>query len=164
MTAFNQTTDAYPSEAFLGYGGSLWVGDVTSPHIYAKIAEVTKITPGAMTTAAADRTHLQSPEAHREKIPGIRDTGPFGIEGNWLPTDPTQSNDAGGSPQTGGLVYLARTRAIRSWKILLNDPAGTEWPFRGFISSFQPGEISIENIAKFTAEITPTQDVSADLP
>lgn len=159
---FNQTTDSYPSEAFIGYGASLWVGDASSPISYSRVAEVTKITPGAMTTAAADRTHLQSPEAHREKMPGIRDTAPFGIEGNWRPDDPSQSNDPGGSPQSGGLVYLARTRAVRDWKIVLADD--TEWPFRGFISSFQPGEIGVENTAKFNAEITPSKDVSAALP
>ncbi len=159
---FDQTTDSYPAEGFLGYGAALWVGDESSPIGFSKVAYVTKITPGAMTTAAADRTHLQSPEAHREKMPGIRDTGPFGLEGNWVPDDPSQSNDPGGSPESGGLVYLARTRAVRDFKIILADD--TEWPFRGFISSFQPGEIGIENVAKFTAEITPTQDVSAALP
>jgi hypothetical protein len=178
--SFDPANDGYASEAFHGYGSALFVGDGASPENFVAVAEVLTIAPGAMTTAAIDRTHLRSPQAHREKIPGIRDTGPFTITGNWRPQNVTQSNDAGegspgGSPvdQPGGLVYLARTRAVRNFKIVLSDglagvgspsTTDTEWPFRGFVSSFHPGEIGIDNVVKFTAEITPTQDISADLP
>lgn len=161
---FDQTNDTYPSEAFVGYGAALLVGDGASPEVFTEIAEIVKITPGPISTAVYDRTHLRSPEGHREKMPGIRDSGPFGLEGNWRPDHPSQSNDDGsGSPSgAGGVVFLARTRAIRNFKILL--PSGIEWPFRGFFSSYQPGEITTEGISKFTAEVQPSQDTTAALP
>ncbi len=165
--SFDQTNDAYQSEAFSGYGSALLVGSGDSPESFVAIAEVLTIQPGAMTTSVLDRTHLRSPEAHKEKIPGLRDTGPFTITGNWRPTDFTQSNhdgDAGSPGGADGLVFLARTRAVRNWKIQLSDEDQTEWPFQGFISSFHPGEINADAVCKFTAEITPTKDISAALP
>lgn len=157
----------YESQAFHGYGSQLLVGDGASPETFYPIAEVTTITPGAMTTAAITTTHLESPEAHAEKIPGMRDTGAIGLVGNWLPTDPSQSNDDGTSSPpagAGGLVFLARTRAVRNFKIKLSNPQQTEWPIRGFISSFQPGAIGVDDKVSFTAEITPSKDTAAALP
>ena len=40
----------------------------------------------------------------------------------------------------------------------------TEWPFRGYVSKFQPGQIVGEDIITFTAEIQPTEAYDADLP
>src|SRR5207247_1376579 len=97
--------------------------------------------------------------------------------GYWRPTNATQSNNtdrAGGSPggspvggspaNSDGLVFLARTRAVRNWQIELSDDAGTVWPFNGFISSFHPGAIGIQDVVRFTAEIMPTRDTAAALP
>lgn len=152
--------------AIHGYGAQLMVGDNASPEGFDAIAAVGSITPGEMSTAVINRTHLRSPEAHHEKMAGLRDSGPFTIEGTWLPLDESQSNAGGGSGSfaTGGLVFLWRTRAERNFKIVLNDSPATEWPFRGVITKFQPGEIGIEDKINFTAEITPLQDFSADLP
>lgn len=160
----------YPSEGIHGYGAELLVGDDGSPEDFEAIAFINKITPGDMSTAVIDRTHLRSPEAHREKMAGIRDSGPFTIEGTWAPTHESQSNAGSGSPGSGsfadgGLVALWRRRVEKNFKIILNDGSpGTEWPFRGVVTKFQPGEIGIDDKINFTAEITPLQDFSADLP
>lgn len=159
------TDTFYAGEAFIGYGSQLLVGqDDGSPETFVAIADVESITPGDMSTNVVQKTHLRSPEAHHEKLAALRDSGPFQISGNWRPNHGSQSN-AGGDGHTLGLIGLWRTRAERNFKIVLSDTSpGTEWPFRGVVTKFQPGEITGENKVAFTAEITPLSDFSADLP
>jgi hypothetical protein len=163
-------TDAfYAGEAIHGYGAQLEVGQGDSPESFVAIADVVEITPGDMSTAVIDKTHLRSPEAHREKLAGIRDSGPFSIKGNWRPNHGTQSNTANTTADgvaTGyGLIALWRNRTEANFKIVLNDGSpATEWPFRGVVTKFQPGTIGVDAKIDFTAEITPLQDFSADLP
>ena len=163
------TDTFYPSEGFNGYGSQLMVGNGASPEVFEAIAFVDSITPGDMSTAVIDRTHLRSPEAHREKLAGLRDSGPFSVKGAWVPTNRSQSNAGVGSGTgpfaAGGLVAHWRDRLTRNYKIVLSDGSpATEWPFRGFVSKFQPGEISGDNKVDFSAEFTPVADFSADLP
>jgi hypothetical protein len=163
----NVTDTYYEGEAFHGWGSQLMVGNGASPETFEAIADVTNITPGKMSTAPIEKTHLRVPNAHRTKLPGLRDTEPFTLTGNWRPTHESQSNAGGGSGSfvSGGLVALARSREVRNFKIVLSDGSpGTEWPFSGFVSGFQPGEIGSDDKVPFTAEITPTGDTTADLP
>jgi hypothetical protein len=169
------TTDQfYAGEAIHGYGAQLEVGQGDSPESFVAVADVMSITPGDMTTAVIDKTHLRSPEAHREKLAGIRDSGPFVLKGNWRPKHGTQSNatntTADGVAAGRGLIALWRNRTEANFKIVLNDVVGgspaeqLEWPFRGVVTKFQPGEIGVDSKIDFTCEITPLQDFSADLP
>lgn len=161
------TNTYYAGQAFVGYGSQLMVGNAASPETFEAIADIETITPGDMTTAVADKTHLRSPEAHREKLATLRDSGPFTITGNWRPSHESHSNAGGGSGSftQGGLMWLWRQRAERNFKIVLSDGSpGTEWPFRGVVTKFQPGQIGIDAKVAFTAEITPLQDFSANLP
>ena len=156
----------YPGEAFTGYGVQLLVGQGgASPEMYVAIADLETITPGDMSTTVIEKTHLRSPEAHKEKMAGLRDSGAFALAGNWRPTHGSQSNAGGDGFKNGGLIALWRTRKECSFKIVLTDGSpGTEWPFRGVVTKFQPGEISGDAKVAFTAEITPLGDFSADLP
>jgi hypothetical protein len=160
----NVTDTYYAGAAIFGYGAQLQVGNSASPETFEAIADVLSITPGDMSTAVIDKTHLRSPEAHREKMAGLRDSGPFTVTGNWRPTHESQSNAGGGSGSftSGGLVYLWRARVERNFKIVLSD--STEWPFRGVVTKFQPGTVGVDDKINFTAEITPLQDFSANLP
>lgn len=161
------TDTFYSGEAIHGYGAQLMVGDGASPEGFDAIADVMSITPGDMSTVAIDKTHLRSPGAHREKMPGLRDSGPFTCELNWRPDHESQSNAGGGAGSfaSGGLVSMWRARTVHNFKIVLNDESpAIEWPFRGFISKFQPGQIGIDDKINCTVEITPESDFSADLP
>lgn len=163
----NLTDTFYAGQAFTGYGSQLLIGSGSSPETFEAVADIESITPGDMSTAVTDKTHLRSPEAHREKLATIRDSGAFVVVGNWRPSHESQSNAGGGtgSFQTGGIVKLWRTRAERNMKIKLADGSpGTEWPFRGVITKFQPGQIGVDGKVNFTMEITPLQDFSAALP
>lgn len=153
--------------AIHGYGAQLMVGNGASPEAFEAIAGVVTITPGAMTTADIKRTHLRSPDAHEEHMAGLRDSGAFTVAGVWLPTEESLSNAGGGSGAfaSGGLVALWRGRATHNFKIVLNDGSpATEWPFRGYVSQFQPGAISNTDKIDFTAAFMPTQAYDASLP
>lgn len=157
----------YPSEGFDGFGSQLEVGDGTSPENFEAVAFIATITPGAMVTDKVERTHLRSPAAHREWIAGLRNSEAFTIEGQWVPGHQSQSNAGGGSGAfaSGGLVAMWIDRLQRNFRIVCSDGSpSTVWPFRGFVSKFQPGQIAGSTIVNFTAEITPAQDFSSDLP
>jgi Lambda phage tail tube protein, TTP len=239
----NVTNTFYPGEAVVGYGSQLLVGQNDGPpETFVAVADVTTITPGDMTTEVVDKTHLRSPDAHREKIATIRDSGPFALEGNWRPQHGSQSNAGGDGFTTGGLVKLWRNRSERNMKIVVpigrpgaaititltqtggvatatsaaphgletgtvvevqnatpteyngihtitvvttttftypvpvataSPATGTisaipsdtlEWPFRGVVTKFQPGQMTVNEKIPFTAEVTPLQDFSANLP
>lgn len=156
------TGQFYAGSAQVGYGTQLLVGqDDGSPETFVAVADVESIEPGEMTTEVVDKTHLRSPDGHREKVATIRDSGPFTITGNWRLDHGSHSN-AGGDGFDTGLIGLWRTRAERNFKIVL--PDATEWPFRGVVTRYQPGAIGVNEKIGFTAEITPLQDFSADLP
>jgi len=161
------TETFYAGDAFVGYGSQLLVGDGASPEAFEAIADIVDITPGAMTTAVVDKTHLRSPNRHMEKLATIRDSGPFKITGNWKPTAESQSNAGGGAGvfASGGLIAMWRNVVEKNWIIRLSDGSpATEWPFRGVITNFTPGAISTTAKVDFTLEITPLQDFSAGLP
>lgn len=165
----DRTDDFYPAEgAIHGYGAQLMVGNGASPEAFESIAGVVSITPGEMATEDIDRTHLRSPDAHREHMPGIRDSGAFTVEMIWLPDEQSQSNAGGGSGsfQNGGTIALWRDRSIHNFKIALmgGGSPGLEWPFRGYVSRFQPGQIGVADKINASAAFQPTQAYDTSLP
>lgn len=161
------------TEGFIGYLTELLVGTTVgggSPDndTFQAVALVRSITPGDMSANIIDKTHLRSIGAHREKLVGLRDSGPFTAELVWSPTDESQSNTGGGSGAfaTGGLLAIYRAREERNYIIRLSDPNSpvTDWPFRGAISRFQPGVIGLEELVTASVEFTPLSDSTADLP
>lgn len=124
------------------------------------------IAPGEMTSGVIDKTHLRSPQVHREKLAGLRDSGPFTITGTWAPKEQSQSNAGGGTGAfaDGGLNYLWRTKTERDMRIVVASSPIVEWPFRGVVTKFQPGQIGPDDKINFACEITPLQDFSVDLP
>lgn len=165
----DRTDSFYAAEgAIHGYGAQLMVGNGSSPETFEAIAAVTNITPGEMNTADIVRTHLRSPDAHHEHMPGLRDSGAFTVQGVWLPTEQSLSNAGGGSGAfaSGGLVALWRGRQTHNFKIVLfaDGSPSIEWPFRGYVSQFQPGEIGVDDKINYTASFMPTEAYDADLP
>lgn len=157
----------YEGESTVGYGTELLVGiDDGSPETFVAVADVSEITPGDISTAVVDKTHLRSPDAHREKVATIRDAGPIQIKGNWRPSHGSQSNagNADGFTSSAGLLGLCAGREERNFIIRLPAPADLDWPVRGVITKFQPGTIGVNEKIEFTAEITPLRSYTAELP
>jgi hypothetical protein len=162
----DRTNTFYDSDAFMGYGSQLMMGDDASPINYEAIALVKRIQFGDQTTAALDVTHLRSRNAHREKIAGLRDSGPFQVTCTYSPAEQSHTNAGGGSGPfaAGGLLFVARERTIKNWKLVLSDDDDTELPFRGFISKYQLGEVSADQSVDLMLEFMPASDYSEDLP
>jgi hypothetical protein len=165
----DRTGTFYPvaDDAIHGDGAELQMGNGASPEVFEAIAGVLTITPGEMTTADIDTTHLRSPDAHREHRAGIRDSGAIQVTGVLLPNEQSQSNTGGGTGpfQAGGLISKWRGRANHNFKIVFAEGSpNNEWPFRAYVSQFQPGEIGVDDKVNFTASFMPNQAYDADLP
>lgn len=161
----NVTNTFYASDGFVGYGSQLLVGQGGSPETFVAVAGVASIKPGKLTAAVVDKTHLRSIGRAREKAATLRDYEAFTITGQWNPSHGSQSNAGGDGFTAGGLLAIHRSLEERNFKIVLSDGSpATEWPFRGVVTGFDVGEIGLDSICTFTAEITPLQDFTADLP
>jgi hypothetical protein len=163
------TDQFYPAEGkFHGYGTQFMVGDDTSPPNFEALAEVTNIALGRMTTAAFDRTHLRSPNAHREKLAGMRDSEAITLQLNWRPKHESQSNTGGGSGSfaAGGLLHFCITRATKTWKLVCTDESpATEVEIEAFVSAYQIGPIGVDDGPGLTVELTPLDGSwHSDLP
>lgn len=164
----NRTGDFYPADTSVhGYGAELLVGSAASPNSFEAVAGVVRITPGEMSTEDIDITHLRSPDAHREHRPGLRDSGAFSAEVILMPGDESQNNAGGGDEafESGGLIAMWRNRTTHDFIIRFAEGSPShEWPFRGYVSSFQLGEIGPDDVVKATVGIQPTQAFDTDLP
>lgn len=163
----NLTNTFYASEAIHGYGTQLLVGNGGSPEVFEAIAQIDTITPGDMTTAKIEKTHLRSPSAHREWLLGLRDSGPFVCTGQWRPRHESHSRAGGGTGSftAGGMLKIWIDRLTRNYKISIPDTSPAyEWPFTGGVTKYQPGEIGINSLIPITIEISPLADFSAGLP
>ena len=77
-----------PSQANSGYGATFAVG-VGSPINYAIVSEIASINKKNFTVPPIDVTHLLSPNATEEMIPGIIKPGTVEMTGNYI-ADATQ--------------------------------------------------------------------------
>lgn len=147
----------YESDATIGYGASLGVGQGDSPETFTEVPVLMKIAPGAITTAIITATHLKSPDSHQEKKPGLSDSAAIACNGSFIPGHGAHNLDGGdGFDATHNLVYLANNRVQNNFRINYPTDAGAFYvPVRGTISNYTPGEISTETLIPFTLEITP---------
>lgn len=165
------TGTTYEGEAFIGYLTELLVGQGDSPETFVAVADVTIITPGDMTTGVLDKTHLRSPDRHREKLATLRDSGPFQIAGNYRPGHGSHTTAGGdGFSADRSLVSLWRDVTEVNFIIRLpgdavSSPAASpsiDLAFRGVVTKYQIGALAVDQKVDFTAEITPLS--AYDLP
>lgn len=160
------TGTTYASEATTGYMAEWRIGMGNSPETFKAVAQVSSIQFGEMSANIINKTHLRSPGRAHEKIATIRDIGPFTMTGQ-LNLKHGSHNNAGGDGFTtpGGLIALHRNLTERDMEVELADGSpNTVLPFRGVISSLNLGELTLEGIQEFTAQVQPLQDYTADLP
>lgn len=151
------TGQFYAGEAFTGYGSEFRIGQGDSPETFVAVADVRLITPGAMTTGQAEKTHLRSPDYHREWLLTLRDSEAFSVQGNYRPGHGSHTVQGGdGFDPDYSLVSLWRDRREANFEIELPPEAGSHvLEFRGGVTRYQPGAIGIEQLVDFTAEIRP---------
>lgn len=160
----NITDLYYNSEGNIGYGGQWKVGQGTSPETYVAVAQIDTIQFGDMSAPVINITHLRSPGRAHEKIPTIRDLGPFTMTGTLNMAHGSHNNAGGDGFTTGGLVAIHRSLEERDMTVTIPTTPEIVLPFRGVISKLNLGELSLENTQKFTAEVQPLRDYTASLP
>lgn len=156
------TNHFYAGDAFIGYGAQIKVGQGDgSPETFTAIPDVETITPGDATTGIVTITHLRSPDRHHEKKGTIRDNGAFALAGNYRPTH-------GAHMLAGGDGFSATHNLPALWKNVTETNFEIEYPvdasggspgttlsFRGIITKYQVGQLSVEGKVPFTCDITP---------
>jgi hypothetical protein len=162
----NVTDLYYEGQAEIGIGAQLKirVGD-ESPANYVAVAEMKSAKPGRMEAAIHDKSHTRSPKRTREKKVGMIDQQPWSFVLNWSPEHGSQNNAGGDGfdefeegteedPSEGGgllAMFLRGDELEMQITRVGKDPI----PFRGSVSAYEIGEISIENLTTLTVEITP---------
>jgi hypothetical protein len=156
----------YPSVGNIGYGAQWLIGqDDGSPETFTAVAQVDTISFGDMTAGIINKTHLRSPGRAHEKIATIRDMGPFSMSGTLNMKHGSQNNAGGDGFTSGGLIAIHRSLEERNMQIEIPDGSpATILPFRGVVSSLNLGELTLEGLQKFTAQVQPLQDYTAALP
>jgi hypothetical protein len=162
----NITDTFYASEGNIGYGGQWKIGqDDGSPETFVSVAQIDTISFGEMSAGIVNKTHLRSPGRAHEKIATIRDLGAFTMTGTLNMRHGSHNNAGGDGFTSGGLIAIHRALEERNMIIEIPDGSpATELPFRGVISSLNLGELSLEGLQKFTAQVQPLADYTGDLP
>lgn len=127
------------TKADIGYGAEYAIGDGAASEQFSPVAEVISITPPGLTRDKQDATHLKSPDAYKEYIAGLFDTGDVSITLNYEPS----ATDA---------VYAAFHAAAGNHQITF--PNGVMMRFFGFFVSYDMPELTAEGKMQSTATIT----------
>lgn len=108
------------TQARLGYGSKLLIGDGGSPETFAEIGEITEGPDDGDSVDNIEVTNHQSPGRRKEYIGALIDGGDLTITVNYIPSDATHNR------ATGLLGMLGLTKNFR-----LEEPGNTkgeEWP------------------------------------
>jgi Lambda phage tail tube protein, TTP len=137
------------TKATIGYESTFSVGS-GSPITYVQMAEVKSIKPSIATIPAIDATHLLSPNATEEKLPGLIKPGTIEIMGNFT-----------GDASQLDILTLAEARTVFPFKVTGPVDSGTEvytLTGAGFISKYDNGPFEPSKLIEFamTMEITGT--------
>jgi hypothetical protein len=135
------------SQAFSGYGLFLKMGDGTGadspfvPDVFTAISEVQAVTLTGSKVDLVDVTHSQSPQARKEYLATLIDSGDCDFTANFIPGDATQIS----------LQATMDARLARNWKIVLPAALGT-FSFKGIVSSIDHA-LDYSKEAKLTVKI-----------
>jgi hypothetical protein len=117
------------TQADIGFGCQIQRGNGAVPEVFTTVLEQSDINPPEFMVDKHEVTHHQSPLAHKEKVPGLIDTGDVSGKGNLVETDATQD-------EVTGILADARNRTIRNWRFVY--PNGTKTlQFRGFVTRWK---------------------------
>jgi len=133
------------SEATIGYLATFSTGDTSSPVTYTEMLEIKSITPNLLTVPAIDATHLKSPNATEEKLPGLIKPGTVDITGNFI-GDTTQLD----------ILTLAKARTVFPFKITAPVNSGTETytcTAEGFISKYALSALEPSKVSEFSMSL-----------
>ena len=74
------------TEAQIGYGTTLEIASAVIPSVsYVEVAEVTSISPPAVSAETIDASHMKSPDKFKEYITGMKDGTNMTVDINYVP-------------------------------------------------------------------------------
>jgi len=131
-----------PTKATIGYLSTFSVGSLASPTVYSQMAEIKTIKSSIASIPVVDATHLQSPNATEEKLPGLISPGTVDIGGNFT-----------GDASQLTILTLAQARTVFPFKITAPVNKGTQvytLTGVGFISKYDVGPFEANTLGEFT--------------
>lgn len=131
------------SGAISAYGTYLKIGDGAGTEAFTTIAEVQKIGGPKLKLDTKEVTSHSSTGGWREFIATLLDAGEVSFDGNFIPTNATQS-------QSSGVLKDMKNRTKRNFQLILPDT--TTWTFAAFVTGF---EISaqFDDVLSFSASL-----------
>jgi len=155
------TDTFYEGQAEIGIGAQFKIGLGDSPETFVAVADMKSAKPGKLDGQIHDKSHTRSPKRTREKKVGMIDQAAWIFVMNWR-ADHGSQNNAGGDgfdeydeeADTGGglLAMFLRGDELNMQITRVGKDA---IPFRGSVSGYEIGEISIDNLTTLTVEVTP---------
>jgi hypothetical protein len=140
------------SKANTGYKATFGIGDSASPIDYTIMAELASIKPSNFSIPAIDTTHLQSPNATEEMIPGLLKPGTIALSGNFT-----------GDASQLEISTLAQSQTVFPWQIISPINKGTQIYTAsgfGFISKYEAGPFEPNKKIDFAADIQITGNIT----
>jgi hypothetical protein len=131
------------TQAAIGYLATLSIGDSSSPIGYTAVAELKTIKPNIATVPVIDATHLLSPSATEEMLPGLNKPGTLDFTGNFT-GDATQLS----------ILSNTTSRTVFPFKVTWKTAAGVKTATllgQGFFTKFEIGSIEPSKLVEFDA-------------
>lgn len=113
----------------LGFGSKFQTGDGSSPETFTDLALVSSITPPGMSRDSIDVSHMQSPDAWRDFIAGLKDAGEVTLELNFKP-------GSAGFLALMTEMSLSSDNATKSRRIVFPDTS--RFDFEAFLTNIEP--------------------------
>lgn len=130
------------TQAAIGYGVLLKLGNAATPETFTTVAEVTSITPPGFSRDSVDVTHMQSTDRFREFIPGLIDAGEVSCELNYVVNSATT------------LLLMEKIEAAAG-NMQIVWPGGSIMAFTGFLTNLEPeAPIDDKQAASVTIKVT----------
>src|SRR4051812_14284230 len=117
------------TSARIGYSTLFKSGNGAVPEVFTTLAEVTGITPPAMSRDTVDATHELSPGAWREFIAGLKDGGEVSLDLNFV---------AGGTAAASLMAELDIDGPSASINRQIIFPDASYFTFAGILTGFEP--------------------------
>lgn len=139
-------------QASTGYGSILSKGDGNSPENFIAVLGLKSISGPSISRDIHDTTEMTG-NGWRTKIGGLVDAGEIQGEFNWLPRDPSQSQEEGGL-----MAEFDKTScgSLSHWRLSLPECPGQPaayWEFDGIFSG-QDATIPMDDLMSFQGTVT----------
>jgi hypothetical protein len=140
------------SRAVTGNLAVFSIGSVASPLSYNPLLEVKSIKPALVSVPAVETTHLLSPNATEEFIPGLIKPGLVSITGNFI-----------GDASQLSILPLAAAQTIIAWKVTAPVDKGSKTytaTGTGYIAKYENGPMEQNKANEFSLDVQITGTIT----